>query len=297
MKSPLKTAYRSFVAPIARKVIKASRRDFQRAIVVPLDGGLGLQMWRYAIGRAARDASNLPVLYDASRFEGGISGLEGVFPAIDPQKAPDALARIYKRYFFTGDPGGDPMVCDASLLSSNEPRYLGGRYLNAAYIGGQGDALLEEFAFGPILSDESRYIFSSIYMEDLPVAVHFAPGTVSERYFSVAARTMSERLAPAKPVFFVFIAKDAKGVDILSDTGLEFVYVDWDQGSEPVRMYLMSRCKHFIISNSLFSWWPAWLSRELSDKIVMTPDKWLPESRKADAGAMTLPGWTVLSGE
>jgi hypothetical protein len=296
MKNPLKIAYRSFVAPIAQRVIKAARRDFERAIVVPMDGGLGIEMWRYAIGRAAA-SSGLPVLYDTSRFEGGISDLESVFPAIDLQRAPSALARIYRRYFYTGDPDGNPMAHDGSLLTSNAPRYLGGRYLNAAYIGGRGDALREEFAFKPVLSEESRFIFSSIYMEDLPVALHFAPGAVSERYFSLSARMMSERLAPAKPVFFVFIGKDAKGVDILADTGLEFVCVDQDQGGDAVRMYLMSRCKHFIISNSLFSWWPAWLSRESPDKIVMTPDKWLPESRKDDAGAMALPGWTVLSGD
>jgi hypothetical protein len=40
---------------------------------------------------------------------------------------------------------------------------------------------------------------------------------------------------------------------------------------------VMSHCRHFIISNSTFGWWAAWLG-ESADKIVIAPAQWLSGS-------------------
>ena len=35
----------------------------------------------------------------------------------------------------------------------------------------------------------------------------------------------------------------------------------------------MQNCKHFIISNSSFAWWAAWLAT-YANKIIITPNQW-----------------------
>lgn len=73
------------------------------------------------------------------------------------------------------------------------------------------------------------------------------------------------------PVFFLF-SDDVEWVKENIHTGCETYCED---GTDPVweKIRLMSACKHFIISNSTFSWWCQWLST-YKDKIVVSPSHW-----------------------
>ncbi len=79
--------------------------------------------------------------------------------------------------------------------------------------------------------------------------------------------------------FFVFSDEVEKAREIF-----EFKYpVVYDSGEslDVVSLDIMSKCKHFIISNSSFSWWAQYLSRN-ENKIVISPAKWYAQDVPCD---------------
>lgn len=75
------------------------------------------------------------------------------------------------------------------------------------------------------------------------------------------------------PTFYVF----SDEIEYAKKINLPFnvVYVEGFNEYESLR--LMYSCKHFVISNSSFSWWGAYLSKN-SSKIIISPNKWYNNS-------------------
>lgn len=72
------------------------------------------------------------------------------------------------------------------------------------------------------------------------------------------------------PVFYIF-ADDLSIVKTEYDFPYPVIYVTPDDSATGIR--LMTKCKHFVIANSTFSWWGVYLA-ENEDKIVVMPDRW-----------------------
>lgn len=95
-------------------------------------------------------------------------------------------------------------------------------------------------------------------------------------YFMRAIAEIKKRVT--NPVFIFFSDEISWVRDNIKIEG-ECYY---ERGNDPIweKMRLMYSCKHFILSNSSFSWWAQYLSRN-PDKIVISPSRWHPN-----------PGWT-----
>ena len=71
--------------------------------------------------------------------------------------------------------------------------------------------------------------------------------------------------------------------------------VDYAEGNHYMTdMWLMSQCKNFIISNSTFSWWGAWLINNPTKKII-APAKWFgPEAGDTPTADIYCDGWVII---
>ena len=72
--------------------------------------------------------------------------------------------------------------------------------------------------------------------------------------------------------YFIFSDDPVTVFNSLSLPEEKVTYISNNKGDENAYadLWLMSLCKHFIIANSTFSWWGAWLSIH-PNKIVIAP--------------------------
>ena len=76
------------------------------------------------------------------------------------------------------------------------------------------------------------------------------------------------------PTFYIFSnsSEDLQWIKENYHFSYDLVYVDLNN-CDYEELRLMYTCKHFIISNSTFSWWGAYLSTN-EEKVVIAPSKW-----------------------
>lgn len=103
---------------------------------------------------------------------------------------------------------------------------------------------------------------------DSPNAV--GNNNATSEYYTRALSAMQERVPTAHYFLFSDNVDAARSLIHLSDHQITVVSHNQGDATAYADLWLMTQCKHFIIANSTFSWWGAWLSAH-KDKIVIAP--------------------------
>ncbi|MEI8232356.1 MAG: alpha-1,2-fucosyltransferase [bacterium] len=293
-------------------------------IITQLSGGLGNQMFQYALGRVLSLKNDNDLVFDLSaytdqkncdtprKYELDIFGIEPIECTHvekvrygDENPLIEAVNRACKTHL---DSSAPTLVKERGhqfhkeLLQLRGSQYLRGFWQSEKYFVDYRDQILHDFTFKHKVSQKTGQLLLQIKSSD-SVAVHIRRGdyvtskaansyhgTCSPTYYLSASKVMGKHVA--HPTFYIFSDDPDWCRDNIKLNG-NFIYVSHNHGQQSWEdMLLISRCQHQIIANSSFSWWGAWLNTN-PDKIVIAPKKWVND-KNLDTSDL-LPGtWIKL---
>ncbi len=273
-------------------------------VISQIIGGLGNQMFQYAVGRALSLARNQPLRLDISGFpnRGMHQGFElhRVFNcAVDIAGERDlrtilgwhysggirrVLSRssmaMFRRSGFVVEPHFHYWP---EIMHVPQDSYLAGYWQSEKYFQAVHTIIRTDFSFKPPLTGTNADLADQIGRVNA-VSLHVRRGDYASNaktnsthglcsidYYRSAIQYVAERVD--QPYFFLF-SDDMAWVkkNLVMDFPCRFV--DQNQGAQSFYdMRLMQLCRHQIIANSSFSWWGAWLNSR-ADKIVVAPNQW-----------------------
>ena len=96
-------------------------------------------------------------------------------------------------------------------------------------------------------------------------------GILSNDYYKKSFEFIKNRIE--NPTFFIFSDDINKVKDRIDMEYHHYFVCQNDPFTDTDELFLMSLCKHNIISNSTFSWWGGWLNKN-QNKLVVGPKNW-----------------------
>jgi len=256
-------------------------------VVVKLIGGLGNQLFQYAIGRNLTDKLGSRLKLDASFFKTqkkrkfALDTFNFVPNVMAAEELPDFNIVRERLGFF-----------NQGVLGQSGDVYLDGYWQSEKYFTDISSVIREDFSVRSALKGKNL-IFSDQMKSCESVALHVRRGDyISEpsivkshgfcglSYYQEAVQRLLRRVPKAH--FFLF----SDDLPWVKENLLQFVrpatIVDANHGETAYQdLRLMNLCRHHIIANSSFSWWGAWLSRH-ENKIVYAPRRWFRKDHWKD---------------
>ena len=283
-----------------------------KSIITLLLGGLGNQMFQYAVGRSLSLKYGVPLKVDTSILLDHRPGVHAVNREYDldifnlqvdaatwnerlrynahslslPLKAVNRIAnqvlgdRVRREPSF----GFDMKL----LIEAACPRYISGLWQSPRYFEDIKDQIKEDFTFKSILPNELCNLGARISRKN-SVCLHVRRGDyvsvksnnetigfIGKNYYREALLQLRRQT----DIAHIFVFSD----DIewcrreLHWIEYETTYVEhFTPGKRhAVDLHLMTMANHYIIPNSTFSWWGAWLSPQ-KQKCVIAPRDWFKD--------------------
>jgi hypothetical protein len=293
-------------------------------IIVRLRGGLGNQMFQYALGRslsfrwhtdlyldltllAKTPQNTTPRNYDLNKFN-----IKAVIASTDllkqlPTSRKDMLRigfqRIFNRRIVFQYVKEQTIDFDERILGLPDNIYIDGYWQSEKYFSRISNVIREDFSFLYNPSENNQRILDEIQGCN-SVSIHIRRGdyvnnakiknlffVCDDGYYRKAIEIIMKQIQ--KPHFFIFSDDpDWARNHIVPDAPVTYISHNMDnQSYEDLR--LMIHCKHHIIANSSFSWWGAWLGKHEA-QIVVAPGKWFNTKRYNDNDRLP-PKWLVVN--
>lgn len=291
-------------------------------VISKVIGGLGNQMFQYAIGRAVSLQLQTELRLDISEFSEYslhhgyelVRAFDLQIPLANRQEVRKLLGwqaypfvqRIITRFF--------PYYQIGNMV--NEPYfhywdkikdlvgdcYLVGYWQSEKYFIEIESLIRQDFSFKAMIDDKNKKMANYIQSKNA-VSLHVRRGdyvnsaktnaihgTCSINYYQTA---MDYIIQQVDTPYFIIFSDDISWVKANLSTSYACRFIDYNQGENSFRdMQLMSLCQHHIIANSTFSWWGAWLNAK-KDKIVIAPKNWFAHNEYLTKNLYPS-GWIVL---
>jgi len=258
-------------------------------------GGLGNQMFQYAVGKnlALKNKTELSldlnellnrqtvVDYTLRDFELDVFNIDyKIFKKKDQSRLRSKVSQILCPIIFVKEQN---FLYDNEIIKKKGNLYLDGYWQNERYFKDIRNIILQDFTFKTPPNYLNNQLINSIASAN-SIAVHVRRGDYisnhnansyhgicTKEYYTNAFNIIKSKVD--NPTFFVF-SDDLKAAKEILDFESNIVLVDINSnGKNADDLRLMIGCKHNIIANSTFSWWGAWLGTN-SDKLVVAPKCW-----------------------
>lgn len=291
-------------------------------VVVKLNGGLGNQMFQFALGYIISLKHHSQLLLDKELFNltkktPGHTPRNyelGVF-GIDKPTASKKDILYFEQLSLKNKIRRElnlnyPVMCyennfsfDKGIINTAPPVYLRGFFQSFKYFKGYEDDLRELFKF-PLdkLDDKNKKFLEKIKLSR-SASIHIRRGDyvedkITQKFHGNCRRdyydsAISKLREFDEEIEFFFFSDDIKWVENeFKDTQIRKTFVGPNSGKNSWKdMLLMSQCAHNIIANSSFSWWAAWLNKNPT-KLIISPKTWFANHEKEKfTGDLIPPDW------